>query len=88
MSIIQKIKIKLEQAFNPITCEVIDNSPAHAGHMDIKQQEPSHINILIVAPCFEKFSIIERHKQIYETLKEEIIQVHAISIDAKAPSTS
>ncbi len=86
--LLDSIQRKLEKAFPSSVVKVVDNSPSHASHM---QNAPScgtttHVQIQVVSDAFAGVSILERHKKIYELLRDEILELHAITIDAKTPS--
>jgi BolA family transcriptional regulator, general stress-responsive regulator len=82
-SIIGSINSKLYSAFPGAVIEVIDNSPEHSSHLIEAKTSTTHVKIRIIAESFRGMSILERHKQIYEVLKSEILHLHAITIEAK-----
>jgi BolA protein len=84
MQLTQIVKEKLQKAFSPSLLLVTDNSPDHQAHLQTDGGVPTHIQIQIVSDQFANLSVLERHKKIYEILKSEILQLHAITIDAKA----
>jgi BolA protein len=82
MSIIETIKDKLA-ILNPISLEIIDQSQNHQEHLDWPSPV-THITIKVKSEQFNALSLIQRHKKIYEILKNEIPQIHAVSLVAKA----
>ncbi|MDD4914012.1 MAG: BolA family transcriptional regulator [Methylococcales bacterium] len=82
----ERIRARLTETLNPELIEIIDQSPAHAGHAGNKKGG-GHYYVTIVADAFEGKSLIQRHQLIYQALddmmKEEI---HALGINALTPS--
>lgn len=73
----------------PTTLNVIDNSAAHAGHAGaIGYNGESHFAISVVTDAFEGLSVVQRHRVVYTLLNEELSNgwIHALQIDARAPS--
>ncbi len=82
----QAIRDKLTAAFQPERLEVIDDSARHAGHHGAPEGGESHFNVVIVAPAFKGRSRIQRQRDVYTTLSEELAgPVHALSVKAFAP---
>ena len=81
MSIIDVIKEKL-LVLEPSHLEILDMSSQHQEHLEWPS-EITHIRINITSGLFKDLKYIEMHKKIYDILKEEIPQIHAISINAK-----
>ena len=65
---------KLQQHFQPTQCEVVDS-----------YGDASSVQIFIVSDKFEGMLPLARHRAINACLKDEIGQVHAVTIDAKTP---
>lgn len=79
------IKQKLNEAIKPETIELIDNSPAHAGHAGAKSG--GHYNVTIVAEAFDGKSLVQRHQLIYQALGDLMkTEIHALGINALTPS--
>ena len=73
----------------PSQLELVDESHQHAGHAGSKGWEESgesHFDLKIVADVFEGMSLVKRHQLIYLVLGETMEKIHALSINAKAPS--
>jgi BolA protein len=80
------IRDKLTAAFQPERLEVIDDSARHAGHAGARQGGESHFNVVIVAGAFKGRSRLERQREVYAALSEELAgPVHALSVKAFAP---
>ena len=81
----EKIKAALEQAFVPVTLEVIDESYKHAGHAGAKDGG-GHYIVNIVADAFAGKSRLQKHRMVNDATKHLFPAViHALSINAKAP---
>ncbi len=82
----QAIRDKLTAAFQPERLEVVDESARHAGHRGAPEGGESHFNVVIVAAAFKGRSRIQRQRDIYTALSEELAgPVHALSLKAFAP---
>ena len=80
------IREKLTKALNPETLEIADESLKHAGHVGARPEGKSHFHITVVSKAFEPLSRLERHRVIYEILKEELDgQIHALSLTLQSP---
>lgn len=81
-----KIEKILQERFQPITLEVIDDSHAHAGHNPQAKEGGTHFTVVIVSKAFEGKSLVERHRMVYAALEGPIKErVHALAIQAKTP---
>lgn len=85
---IQEIENRLRKTLNPTKIELFDESQEHAHHRGAKEHPGAgHYNLTIVSAAFEGKNLIARHRMIYESLGELMHgAIHAIKIDAKAPS--
>jgi len=82
----EHIKQKLNQALDPETLEIIDNSAAHAGHAGT-QSGGGHYHVTIVAEIFNGKSQVQRHQLIYKALGDLMKHdIHALGIHALTPS--
>ncbi len=88
MSMIDSIEKKLQQAFNPASLEILNESHLHAGHQPgFDGQGESHIRIRIVSDTFDGMGRVDRHRKINAFLEEEIERgLHAIAIEAHSPT--
>ena len=84
MTVADRIEKKLA-ALKPASLEIVDESPAHAGHEGAKSGG-GHYRLVIVSPKFAGKTAQLRHRMVYEALgplmKHEI---HALAIKAYAP---
>jgi len=88
--IASSIKEKLEQSFTPSQLKVIDESHKHAHHRGAHEHKAeggsaeSHFHVIIVSDKFEGMSRLAKHRAVLDVLKEDIAQIHAFSLDARA----
>lgn len=89
-----RIRQTLEQALEPSSLEVIDESHKHAGHAGVASRPGSagaaaetHFLLKVVSAQFEGKSLLERHRTINTLVEGEMgpDKVHAIAIEARAP---
>ncbi|MBC6441134.1 MAG: BolA family transcriptional regulator [Rhodospirillales bacterium] len=86
MRVATAIRTKLETALDPTELEVIDESHLHAGHVGTRPEGESHFRIRVVSGAFESINRVARQRLIYKALAEEMqTDIHALTIDAKAP---
>ena len=84
------IKEKLQERFNPSQLEVIDESHKHAHHRGAAEHaadggaEESHIHVIIVSSAFKGMGTLAKHRAVMDAAAEEIAQIHAFSVEAKA----
>lgn len=87
MSVETTIRDKLVQTFQPTRLDVTNESHLHAGHRGSPGTGESHFRVMIVSALFAGKSRLQRHRLVNETLAAELSgKVHALSIDARAPS--
>jgi BolA protein len=80
---------KLNEAFEPESLDVADESHLHEGHAGHRPGGETHFRVYIVSPAFKGKSRIERHRMINAALAAELAgSVHALAIHALAPGES
>jgi BolA protein len=80
---------KLNEAFEPESLDVADESHLHEGHAGHRPGGETHFRVYIVSPAFKGKSRIERHRMINGALAAELAgSVHALAIQALAPGES
>ena len=85
-AIIDAIRNKLTEAFQPTRLEVQDDSARHAGHAGARPGGESHFNVLIEAQAFAGAPKVARQRMVYRALADELAgPVHALSVKALAP---
>ncbi len=86
MSVADRIQMKLEAAFAPLSLSIIDESAQHAGHAGSRPDGESHFRLTIVSSAFSGKSRIDRQRLVHEVLAEELnSQIHALSLRLDAP---
>ena len=82
---VERIRERLERALQPVRLEIQDDSAKHAGHAGARGGG-GHYIVTIVSPAFVNRSLIERHRMVYDALGDMMAsEIHALSIDARAP---
>jgi len=85
---VERIRTALEAALAPTALEVIDDSEAHAGHAGALTGK-GHFRVMVVAPCFAGVAPLKRHRMVYAAVDALMnTDIHALSIDARAPEQS
>jgi BolA protein len=87
VSVKQRIEEKLTAAFQPESLRVVDESHLHAGHAGARPGGETHFRVSVASKAFAGRSRVERHRMVNSALAEELAgPVHALAIDASAPS--
>jgi BolA protein len=82
----QQIQSRLEETFQPILCQLQDDSAAHAGHAGAASGA-GHFSLRIVCEKFEGLNRISRHRLVYDAVGDMMhTEIHALVIVALAPS--
>ena len=82
----KEISRLLNNAFDPETLGVEDESFLHKGHAGARDGR-GHYRVLMIATVFEDKTMIERHRMIYRVLDELLkTDIHALAIDAWSPN--
>ena len=86
MSMEQRIREKLTEAFNPESLDVINESHMHAGHAGSPGTGESHFRVTIVSGKFDGLTRVERHRLVNEALAAELAgPVHAMAMKTLSP---
>jgi BolA protein len=90
MSVAARMREKLTSVFAPVALEIEDQSARHAGHAGATRSDGSqgetHFHVRLVSPVFEGLTRVERQRQVYAALKDELAgPVHALSLTLLAP---
>jgi BolA protein len=81
-----RIEDKLRRAFSPTFLEVKDTSYLHEGHAGHSGKGESHFNITIVSPLFSHVNRVQRHRQVYDCLANELKkEIHALQLTTLCP---
>jgi BolA protein len=81
---VERLRAALEGALAPTQLEIRDDSARHIGHAGAR--EGGHFHVTITTPRFAGVSRVERHRMVYAAAAELMGRdIHALSIDARAP---
>lgn len=88
MSVVDRLKQKIEAELSPDSLEIINESHLHAGHQEsFDGTGETHLRIRIVAPAFEGMTRIDRHRAINALAAPEMEHgLHALAVEARSPS--
>ena len=82
---IERIRAALQTVLAPTHLEIIDDSYHHTGHAGA-QDGKGHFRVSIVAESFAGEAPLRRHRMVYAAVdKLMVTDIHALSIDARAP---
>ena len=85
---VARIRAALVAALAPTELHISDDSHAHAGHAGALTGK-GHFSVRIVAPCFAGVAPLKRHRMVYAAVDALMSSdIHALSIDARAPGQS
>ncbi|MSP51983.1 MAG: BolA family transcriptional regulator [Alphaproteobacteria bacterium] len=86
MAVRDSITSKLTAAFAPTELEIIDESHLHAGHVGARPGGETHFRVRITAAAFAGQSRVDRQRQVYAVLADEMKGgVHALALATTAP---
>ena len=78
----EQIESALQAALQPQSLAVTDDSHLHAGHEGAKSGK--HFTVHIRGACFAGLSHVQRHRLVYDALRDLIPQgIHALAIKAE-----
>ncbi len=81
------VEAALRAALQPASLDVQDDSHLHAGHAGAR--EGRHFTVALVSERFTGLSRVARHRLVYDALSSLMPRgIHALAIDARAPSDS
>ncbi|MDG7056227.1 MAG: BolA family transcriptional regulator [Wolbachia endosymbiont of Meromenopon meropis] len=82
MSITKVIEKKIRCTIDVIDINIVDESFRHKSHhySSLSSKSLSHVKLVLISDNFVEMNVLERHKLIYKLLKDEIKQLHAISL--------
>lgn len=83
LSAIRMAKIRARLAvLNPVSCEIFDDSAAHAGHAGAATGA-GHFRVTIASQKFNGIRLIERHRLVYDAIGDLMQNdIHALVINA------
>jgi BolA protein len=75
---------RLQTALTPDVLDIIDESLAHAGH--VQTREGGHFSVQIVSSAFIGKTLLQRHRLVNAALADLMRQeIHSLSITARTP---
>lgn len=81
MRVADEMRTKLEDAFQPHTLEIVDESEKHRGHAGYQEGGQSHFRVTIGADTFGPMSRIERHRAVHTALGPDLVaRIHALAL--------
>ena len=81
MNLEETITSKLQNEFEPMHLELLNESHMHAG-----LATDSHFNLSLVSQAFSKLKKVQRHQAVYKVLNEELAgPVHALALHLYSP---
>lgn len=84
----ERIRERLQQRLQPEQLGIIDESAQHAGHAGAAGGG-GHYIVRITAAAFRGKTPLQRHRLVYDALDDMMHgDIHALSIQAKAPEES
>ena len=85
---IEKLRSRLQEALDPTTIEIVDETAKHAGHAGAASGG-GHYLLHIAAAAFEGKSPLQRHRMVYDAAGDMMhADIHALSIQAQTPDES
>ena len=85
---LEQLRSRLQAALAPVELEIIDETAKHAGHAGAASGG-GHYILHIVAEAFAGKSLIQRHRLVFDAVGDMMhADIHALSIQAKAPGES
>jgi BolA family transcriptional regulator, general stress-responsive regulator len=86
MSMVDRIRTKIEAGLSPLRLAVFDDSHRHAGHAGAREGGETHFRLEIVSSAFAGKSRVERQRAVYGLLAAEMAErVHALQLTTLAP---
>lgn len=83
--LLDTVRRKLDDALQPDSLVITDDSARHAGHREAAGRY--HLKIRVVSARFRGLSAVERHRLVHAALAEELAgPVHALNVDARPPA--
>ena len=82
---VDRIRDRLQGAFQPTRLEVVDDSYRHEGHPSVRDGR-GHFTVVIVSAAFAGMNKLDRHRAVYDAVQDLMAtDIHAMSIHAFAP---
>lgn len=86
MNRIDTINTLLRENFEPLECQIDDESALHAGHAGAASGG-GHFRLRLVSAHFEGLGKVGRHRLVYDCLRELMQkEIHALAMTLLTPS--
>jgi len=83
---LEQIRARIDATFSPLSCQLEDDSAAHAGHAGAASGA-GHYSLKLVSALFEGKNRVQRHRLVYDCVLDMMDKdIHAIAIVALTPS--
>ena len=78
----EEIEAILTEKLKAVEIKITDDGHLHLGH---RPDNPAYYTIEIASPLFKGKTLIQQHKMVYDSLKDEMQEkIHALSLKTKA----
>lgn len=87
----ERMRQKLDAAFQPVRLEMLDESSRHAHHVSMVRgpeagASETHFRMLIVSGAFDGVSRVNRSRMVHEVLADELGSgLHALALTLRTP---
>ncbi len=86
MNRIDTMNALLHESFEPLACQIDDESALHAGHAGAASGG-GHYRLRLVSTRFEGLGKVGRHRLVYDCLRELMQkEIHALAMTLLTPS--
>jgi BolA protein len=77
-----RIFMTLNDALQPTTLEVVDQSHQHAGHAGARAEGETHYHVTLATQAFAGKTRVQSHRMVHQLLAEEFeAGLHALTIN-------
>lgn len=86
MTVAERMRAKIEEAFQPQRLDIVNESHKHKGHGGYHPGGESHFHVTIISATFTGKSRVDRQRAVYAVLAEELKDtVHALGLTTQTP---
>lgn len=86
MTVADRMRAKIEEAFQPQRLDIVNESHKHKGHGGYHPSGESHFHVTIISAAFTGKSRVDRQRAVYAVLDEELKgTVHALGLTTRTP---
>lgn len=80
------IEQRLRERLTPHALEVVDESAAHAGHMEGGHAQGTHFRVRISSAVFAGVGRVQRHRLVYDAVDDFFAAgLHALALQTDTP---